>query len=338
MVEQGYEQGACLVGGRARRLPACQLTLRNREGRTERLITSMHLSRPENYLSIYQSGCNLSCRKCHSYEFSQYCKGEWRSAKDILRLCREYEEHVNLVEPREKATTFHASDTCRSCGLCVLTGRRSSLCPGVIGPEKILLSPQGWGPVRNIVAFTGGDVMCRPEFYVECAVRIKEETSLWILLETNGYGLTPENLDIYRDAGVDAFWLDIKAYREDVHRWLTGSTNRWILELPREITERGFSLEVLSLYIPDVVEADQLGEIARVIARVNPAIPFTLLAFFPQYRMNDRRSPTLDEMIGAYKAARGEGLKSVRLGNLGVFARGADDYKRLLDVVGLEGL
>jgi pyruvate-formate lyase-activating enzyme len=37
-----------------------------------RIIKSISLSRPEDYLSIYQSGCNFSCLKCHSREFSQY--------------------------------------------------------------------------------------------------------------------------------------------------------------------------------------------------------------------------------------------------------------------------
>jgi hypothetical protein len=35
---------------------------------------------------------------------------------------------------------------------------------------SFVLSPQGFGPARNIVAFTGGDVMCCPEFYGEWGV------------------------------------------------------------------------------------------------------------------------------------------------------------------------
>ena len=74
-------------------------------------------------------------------------------------------------------------------------GKRSRLCPKVIQKNEILLSPQGWGPARNIVAFTGGDLTCCPEYYIQCAQRIKAETALWVLMETNGYGLTPQNLD-----------------------------------------------------------------------------------------------------------------------------------------------
>ena len=35
---------------------------------------------------------------------------------------------------------------------------------------------------------------------------------MWVLFETNGYGLTPKNLDLFRKSGIDAFWLDIKAW------------------------------------------------------------------------------------------------------------------------------
>ena len=59
--------GACLVDdGNGRQVPACRATLRERDGAFERRLVSLVLSRPEHYLSVYQSGCNLSCGKCHS--------------------------------------------------------------------------------------------------------------------------------------------------------------------------------------------------------------------------------------------------------------------------------
>src|SRR3972149_2779939 len=94
----------------------------------------------------------------------------------------------------------------------VMYGKRSSLCPKVIQKKEIVLSLQGWGPARNIVAFTGGDLTCCPEYYVECTRLIKAETELWVLIETNGYGLTPQNLDALKEAGGDSFWLGINAY------------------------------------------------------------------------------------------------------------------------------
>ena len=56
LVEQGWETGSCQVEADGDTAPACHTTLRYKDGAWERLITSVHLSRPENYLSVYQSG------------------------------------------------------------------------------------------------------------------------------------------------------------------------------------------------------------------------------------------------------------------------------------------
>lgn len=333
--EQGFTPGSCVVTAAGRKDLACRLTIRKKHGATERLISAIHLSRPENYLSIYQSGCNFSCRKCHSWYFSKQADGDWYSPEQILQACLKYDKQVNLFEPRHKATAFHAHDTCRCCGSCVLYKQRSALCPGILEASQITLSPQGFGPVRNIVGFTGGDLTCQIDFYLSCAELIKEKTKLWVLIETNGYGLTPRHLDLLKNYGVDAFWLDIKAYKEDVHQWLTGCSNEWILKLPAEMKKRDFTVEVLSLYIPGVVETDQLREIAKLLGQTDKEIPFTILAFFPEYQMKDYRSPNLNEMVGAFQEVKSTGLKNVRLGNTGIFAKTEKEITILLKKVGL---
>jgi pyruvate-formate lyase-activating enzyme len=214
-------------------------------------------------------------------------------------------------------------------------GKRSSLCPKVIQKKEILLSPQGWGPARNVVAFTGGDLTCCPEFYVQCARLIKEQTDLWVLIETNGYGLTPQNLDVLKEAGVDSFWLDMKAFDGTDHKWLTGCFNRNILKLPEEIIKRGFVLEVLSLYIPNLVETPQLKKIAQLIFDVDPEIPFTILAFFPEYQMKRYKSPKVSEMAEAFSEVKAIGLRNVRLGNTGIFTSSEQDLHLLRERVGV---
>lgn len=233
------------------------------------------------------------------------------------------------MEPRERSTSWHAHESCHCCGACILTGERSPRCPGVIEPGDITISPQGFGPARNIVGFTGGDLSCRPDFYAQCAELIKDNTDLWLLIETNGYGLTPDNLDMLRDSGADSFWLDIKAEDSERHQWLTGCDNQWILQLPEEMLKRNFVVEVLSLYIPELVEAEELGRIAGRLAAVDPSIPFTILAFFPEYKMKDFQTPTVENIVRAYENAKAAGLTSIRLGNLGVFAKAVEDYRYL---------
>lgn len=325
--------GSCSVEADGSRGVACQKTLKYEHKRIQRLITTIHLSRPENYLSVYQSGCNFTCKKCHSWQFSKMADGNWHTARDVLAKALDYEKKVTLKEPREKATAWHAHESCRCCGSCVMYAQKSASCPHILDAEQITLSPQGYGPARNIVAFTGGDITCCPEFYAECTELIKTHTELWVLIETNGYGLTPQNLESMQTAGVDAFWLDIKAFDSQTHQWLTGCDNDNILKLPAEIKKRGFVLEVLSLFIPEVVEIEDLENIARLLVAVDPQIPFTLLAFFPEYRMKSYNSPTVKQMVAAYRKTKNAGLKNIRLGNLGVFLKSEDDQKYLMQNV-----
>jgi pyruvate-formate lyase-activating enzyme len=335
LIKQGYPQGSCFVEVEGGKSLACESTLKESDRGWLRLISDAHLSRPENYLSIYQSGCNFSCRKCHSWTFTKKAKGKWWSSADVLKACKEYEREVTVREPREKATAFHAHESCRCCGACVMYGRQSSLCPRVIRKKDIVLSPQGWGPARNIVAFTGGDLTCCPDFYIDCARLIKAETDLWVLIETNGYGLTPQTLDLFKDGGVDSFWLDMKAYDGTDHKWLTGCFNRNILKLPEEIVKRDFVLEVLSLYIPSLVETPQLKKIARLLFDIDPEIPFTILAFFPEYQMKRYKSPKVTDMISAYHEVKAIGLVNVRLGNTGSFVSSEEDHHLLKEKVGV---
>ena len=148
---QGLPPGSCLVLADGKRLPACRATLKTKAGDVQRLIASVHLSRPENDLSIYQSGCNFSCRKCRSWYFSKVRDGAWYTADDILSKCLEYDSLISHKEPREKATAWHAQETCRCCGSCVMRGARSGSCPGLL--DSVGARPRA-GPALNIIMNT----------------------------------------------------------------------------------------------------------------------------------------------------------------------------------------
>lgn len=180
------------------------------------------------------------------------------------------------------------------------------------------------------MSFTGGDLACQPEFYVEATQEVKSlDHGLWVLFETNGYGLTPRNLDLFRDAGMDSFWLDIKAYDDKAHRNLTGASNKWILKLPAKIVERNFVLEVSSVCIPGWVETDQIGKIAELLVQVDSTIPYAIVAFFPEHQLKQVPSPNFQQMVEAFEAAKDSGLKNVKLGNLGRFVKNREEYETL---------
>ncbi|MGC9781401.1 MAG: radical SAM protein [Candidatus Heimdallarchaeota archaeon] len=330
--QQGIPQGSCYtITDNGTKKKACEVTLRTKDNQYERLIKSKHLSRPEDYYSVYQSGCNHDCLKCHSSEFSKRVNGQWISEDELAKIAKEYLSYVTVFEPKNRVTMWHAEDLCLHCGSCIIHGRKSKYCPGKLSTSDIVLSPQGFGPARNILAFTGGDLTYNPNYYANVASKIKEETDgkIRVLVESNGYALTKKNLKTLKEGGVDSLWLDLKAYDNEIYQNLCGTPNNTVLKSVELIVDLEFTLEILILYIPNYVETDQHKQIAQLVVDVDNEIPITLLAFFPSYKLINNRSPTFQEMMTSYYELKAAGLKNMRLGNLGVFAKTAEQIEQI---------
>ncbi len=339
LVKQGFAPCNNLVEGSGGLGTPCELGLFRVGNEVYRLVYDIVLSRPEDYLSIYQSCCNHKCAMCHSWYFTQFARGSWYSPKDILNEVIRYSELITVKEPRDRATMWHASDICAHCGYCKLIGKEGPYCPKILSKDKVILSPQGWGPARNIVSFTGGDLYCQPDFYVRSFKLIKKEVpDIWIHIETNGYGLTPKNLEALYEAGLDSIWLDMKAYSRDTYYVLCGTTNEWVLKLPELIVDVDIVLEVVLLYIPGMVELKEIEGFAELLANVRKDIPVMLLAFFPEYRLRNAREPTYDEMVSAFKILKNYGLSRVKLGNVSVFCKDRACVDKLISTIGRDSV
>ena len=326
LVKQGLSKGVCevnLENGSSR--IACKATLKYENDQFHRVISAMHLSRPEDYFSIYQSGCNHSCLKCHSWEFSKHFNGEWYSTDEIAEECKQYEKHVSVFEPRERALMYYANKLCKHCGSCILYNRKSPLCPNKLSKDQILLGPQGFGPARNIVAFTGGDIACQAEFYCEVTQKIKERCeNLWVLLETNGYGLTPKNLDLFQKARLDSYWLDIKAFDADIYKKLCGTTNKTVLNAPKEMIKRNFVLEILTVYIPNFVEIDQFElldiDFENYLRTINPKLRKALEIACERIYMFHESQPIISWMNYNLGGQLGQIIKPIK--KIGIYIPG----------------
>jgi pyruvate formate lyase activating enzyme len=115
--------------------------------------------------------------------------------------------------------------------------------------------------------------------------------------------------------------FDLKAYDEALHIALTGASNRRTLEnFARAVRfcaqRRHPPLVVAStLLVPGYVDAEEVGRIARLIAELDPAIPYALLGFAPHFYMSDLPRTSYRHALAAQDAARAAGLLNVRIGN-----------------------
>ena len=80
------------------------------------------------------------------------------------------------------------------------------------------------------------------------------------------------------------------------------------------------------------------NECTKLIFELNPDIPMTILSFFPAYKMKNSKPPALSDMVRIYHRVKEIGLNNVKLGNCGVFAKSNQDWERLLNEIGKEGI
>ena len=70
-----------------------------------------------------------------------------------------------------------------------------------------------------------------------------------------------------------------------------------------------------TLLLPGYVDAEEVENIAKFISQIDPNIPYTLLAFYPCYVMNDLPTTSRRQALKCQKAAE-KHLKNARIGNI----------------------
>jgi pyruvate formate lyase activating enzyme len=116
--------------------------------------------------------------------------------------------------------------------------------------------------------------------------------------------------------------FDLKAWDPKLHLALTGVTNKRTLDnfaraaswIDRRPTPP--PLIANSLLVPGYIDEHEIGAIAKFVADLNPNIPYSLLAFHPQFYMSDLPVTSKDLANRCYQTARDAGLNQVRIGNI----------------------
>lgn len=116
--------------------------------------------------------------------------------------------------------------------------------------------------------------------------------------------------------------FDLKSWNENVHIALCGVSNKRTLEnfavAAEYVNQRSVPplLIASTLLIPGYIDKEEISNIAKFIASLSPDIPYTLLAFHPDFLMADLPTTTPQQARQCLKAALDAGLRRVRLGNV----------------------
>jgi len=178
----------------------------------------------------------------------------------------------------------------------------------------------------SCVSFYGGDPT--PQIFhaikaAELMMEKKKDQILRICFETDGAmneNLAKKIAEISFGSG-GTIKIDLKAFDDHLHYALTGVSNKWTLNNFKTIAKLSRSrkepplLVASTLLVPGYMDEKEIASIAKFIAKIDPNIPYSLIAFYPQFYMYDL-PPTSKKMAEeCMKAAKKAGLKRVYIGN-----------------------
>jgi len=133
---------------------------------------------------------------------------------------------------------------------------------------------------------------------------------------STGINMPPEN--------IDEMHITIKAFSDDIHREYTGVSNSKVLSNFKKIYDQGIFLSASTVFIPELVDIEEIEKIAKFIAGVDPAIPFHITGYIP-VPGTPWRSPYQSEMIKAKQIA-GRYLEKVTTSRF----QSIDDYNNMI--------
>lgn len=184
-------------------------------------------------------------------------------------------------------------------------------------------------PDTACICYFGGDPTPQIVHSIKSAqIALRENSGriLRVCWETNGSmdrSLLEAALKISLHSG-GCIKFDIKAWNAKLHRALCGVGNARTLENFRfaaglRKTRPEVPLVLAStLLVPGYIDEDEVGDIARFIVSIGRDIPYSLLAFHPQFFMDDLPVTSRHQAFRCKERAEREGLQNVRIGNIGL--------------------
>ena len=167
-------------------------------------------------------------------------------------------------------------------------------------PQELLFRSQH--STNNIgIAFTYNEPAIWFEYIRDVALLFRNEGKKCVMV-TNGY-ISPEPLALYLEF-IDAFNVDLKAFRNDFYKKLTGAELEPVKKVLKKISMSGNHLEITTLVIPGLNDtAEEMEQQCKWISEeIGSNVPLHLSRYFPMYK-RDNPPTTLEKLSELYKIA-----------------------------------
>lgn len=177
------------------------------------------------------------------------------------------------------------------------------------------------------ICYFGGD----PDVHLPFTITVNKKLIEWkgnrilrICYEWNGDGnqhlVRKAAEQVHTTGGTIKF--DLKAPNEQLYRALTSIDPKNVWKNFEDIYNRYWEdkskppiLTATTLLVPGYIEEQEVEEIAKKIAELDPNIPYSLLVFHPDFAMSDLPVTPRETALKAHRIAK-KYLKKVNLGNI----------------------
>lgn len=164
------------------------------------------------------------------------------------------------------------------------------------------------------IAYTYTEPTIFFEYAFETA-KLARQQGLLNVFVTNGY-MTTEALETIRPY-LDACNVDLKSFSDDFYRKRCGARLAPVLQSIQRMRQLGIWVEVTTLVVPGQNDSEkELDDIAHFLADSDPAIPWHISRFHPNYKRTDASATPLETLQRAQELGRARGLHHIYLGNV----------------------
>ena len=234
-----------------------------------RIIPFSCVDGPGNRMAIFFQNCSFRCATCHNPETITPCS----SCGICVPVCPA--GALSTDDTAGVPAVRWNSSLCTGCDSCI------AACPSLSTPKTTVYSSgELAAEITSAAAFldgitcSGGECLLQAGFLEELFEKIKAETDLSCLVDTNG-GRKIRELGRLTEL-TDGFMLDVKAWLPEEHQKLTGAPVEPVIDNLKFLLEAGKLHEVRTVIVPGLDNLRTVTEVSRLVGQdiVYKLIPY----------------------------------------------------------------
>ncbi len=239
-------------------------------GYVNKIIPFSNVDGEGNRMSIFLQGCNYNCLYCHNPETINRCV----NCGECVSVC----EYGALTMVNGKVE--YNIDKCVNCDCCVAICKKNSS-PKItkITASELLEKIEKVKHFISGITVSGGECTLQRDFLKQLFTEVKK-LGLTTFIDTNG------SIPIYKDKELlevtDKTMIDLKAFKPEENKILTGMINDTVIENIKELGKLDKIYEIRTVVVPGVLDNKYTVDMgSKLLAEVNPNIQYKLIKYRP---------------------------------------------------------